>query len=164
MQTQLLVGPIAEGCVVRVVGHGTMQESLAFRSAIQANINRGLIVFDASECSYLDSTFLGGLIGIQKAAEQSPRGRFVIVADESMRLQLFSTSSLDRYFDFVDECPEPTGELETLEVDALDSKTLGRHIAVCHQSLADRGGPDSGAFRSIAERLSEELDDPSGRT
>lgn len=157
MHTQMFVGQIADGCVLRVVGRGTMQESVAFRSAIESNLDC-LIVFDASECTYLDSTFLGCLIGIQKSAEKSSRGRFVIAASDAMRLQLFATSSLDKYFDFIDNCPEIIGEMQKVPVDHLDAVTLGRHIAHCHQRLADRGGPEASAFRSIADRLSRELE------
>lgn len=157
MQTQMYVGEIADGCVLRLVGRGTMQESVAFRSAIESNLDC-LIVFDASQCTYLDSTFLGCLIGIQKSAEKSSKGRFVIAASESMRLKLFSTSSLDRYFDFIDACPEIIGDIEKVPVDHLDAVALGRHIAHCHQRLADRGGPEASAFRSIADRLSRELE------
>ena len=157
METQMYVGQIDEGCVLRLVGRGTMQESVAFRSAIESNLDC-LIVFDASECTYLDSTFLGCLIGIQKCAEKSSQGRFVIAASESMRMQLFTTSSLDKYFDFIDTCPALIGPMEKVPVDHLDAVALGRHIAHCHQRLADRGGPEASAFRSIADRLSRELE------
>jgi len=161
MQTNLLTGHITSGLVIRVVGRGTMQESHAFQTAIESNIDDGveLIVFDATDCEYLDSTFLGCLIGIQKAAEQSPLRRFVIAASKAKRVTLFCTSALDRFFDFVDVCPDLLDELESIDIDQLGPVPLGRHIAGCHQRLADRGGRDAAAFRSIADRLTKELGD-----
>ena len=157
MQTQMLVGAIEGGSLVRVVGRGTMQESPAFRKTADVLLKRGMVVFDAAECSYLDSTFLGGLIGVHKAAEQSRTGGFVIAATGPMRVKLFSTSALDKYFRFIDGRPAVLGELKPIDVEDLDTQSLGRHVAVCHASLADQGGPEASTFRSIARRLEEEL-------
>lgn len=162
MNTELLVGCLADGVVIRVVGQGTMQTSAALREIARANLDHGLIVFDATQCDYLDSTFLGTLIGIQKLCEQSPHRRFVIAASESTRVKLFSLSSLHQYFDFVDVAPAPVGELEPVDVRTLDPKALGRHVMQCHRRLADRGGDQAAAFRSIADRLSEELGEDDG--
>jgi anti-anti-sigma regulatory factor len=157
MPSELLAGRVSNGFVIRVVGRGTMQESPAFRAAAESNIDSGVIIFDALQCDYLDSTFLGCLIGIKKACEQSPTRCFVIRASNATRVKLFSTSSLDKYFDFIDTCPEPLDELEPMDIDALDPITLGRHSMRCHQHLAERGGPQAAAFRSVADCLSKEI-------
>lgn len=158
MQTQLLIGRIAQGRVVRVVGRGTMQQSVAFRDAVLPILDSELVVFDASECEYLDSTFLGCLVGIQKTANASTSGRFAIAASHEDRVKLFSLSALDKFFHFLDACPELTSELTPAGIDALDTPTLGRHVATCHASLAEQGGPEADTFRSIVERLTHELD------
>jgi anti-anti-sigma regulatory factor len=157
--SQVLVGRIANGLVIRVVGRGTMQESYAFRAAAEANIEHGVIVFDATQCEYLDSTFLGCLISIRKSCEQSANRQFVIAASHSSRIKLFSTSCLDKYFDFVEVCPESISGLTPVDVEQLDRETLGRHVMRCHERLAERGGREAAAFRSIANQLKEELGD-----
>jgi anti-anti-sigma regulatory factor len=138
--TEMLVGRIANGMVIRVVGRGTMHESYAFRAVVESNLENGGVVFDATQCEYLDSTFLGCLISIRKACEQSANGEFIIAASASTRIKLFSTSCLDQYFDFVDACPEPIHALALIDVEALDRETLGRHVMGCHERLAERGG------------------------
>jgi anti-anti-sigma regulatory factor len=157
MTSELLIGHIPDGFVLRVVGHGTLHESVAFRSVAESKLDSGLVVFDATQCEYLDSTFLGCLIGIQKACEQSPTRRFVIAASNATRIKLFSTSSLDQYFDFVDICPQVLDELKPVDIQEVDRAILGRHVMRCHQGLADRGGHEANAFRSIADRLAKEL-------
>jgi anti-anti-sigma factor len=157
--SEVLVGRIAEGVVIRVVGRGTMHESYAFRDAVESNLDRGLVVFDATQCEYLDSTFLGCLIAINKSCEKARERRFVIVASSAMRIKLFSTSSLDKYFHFVDACPECTAPLRPVDVDELDSQTLGWHVMRCHERLADRGGNEGATFKSIADQLRKELGD-----
>ena len=161
VHSQLLIGHTAREVVIRVVGHGTMQQSAAFQTTVKSLLRGGVgpVVFDASDCDYLDSTFLGCLISIQKFAEASADGNFCIAASPSKRIQLFSTSSLDHYLHFIDEVPTAVEELTCLDVGQLEPTTLGRHVATCHDELAERGGSDSAAFRSIAEQLRKELGD-----
>ena len=111
-----------------------------------------------TECEYLDSTFLGCLIGVQKRAESMPHATFVVAADARQQLKLFSTSSLDRYFDFTEPHVTPVGDTIAIEGDDLDQDELGNHVLACHQRLAERGGKDAEAFRRVCQRLSAELE------
>jgi anti-anti-sigma regulatory factor len=157
MSSQFLIGRCSEGILVRVVGRGTMRESPAFRDAVEPFLNSQAVVFDATECDYLDSTFLGCLISINKECEEPPRCRFVVVAPEARRNELFTLSSLHQYFHFVDVCPEVEGELVPIDISALAPEEMGMHVMKCHRRLADLGGPEAEVFRSAAERLAKEL-------
>ncbi len=157
MQSEFFIGRFSKGLVVRIVGRGTMQESQAFRAAVEPSLDAGVVVFDATHCDYVDSTFLGCLIWIKKACEQSPERRFVIAASAATRVKLFSTSSLDGYFDFVDACPEPLDKFVTIDVEKLDPEELGRHVMRCHELLSDMGGRKAKAFKAVADRLAKEL-------
>ena len=157
MNCELQVGPISGGTLVRLVGRGTMCESPVFRDTVEQLFERGFVVFDASECSYLDSTFLGCLIGLKKACGCEGQGRLLVAASPDTRIKLFCTSSLDRYFDFVDVLPEATGPIETVDLTSANRSELGSHIMTCHERLAEMGGREAPAFRAIADRLAREL-------
>ena len=157
MPSEFLVGRFSKGIVIRLIGRGTMQESPAFRDAAHRGMDSGVVVFDATECAYLDSTFLGCLIGLKKSSEHMAERRFLIAAPAAARIKLFCTSSLDRYFDFVDACPTILGECVIIDVEKPDRHELGRHIMRCHERLAEMGGRESAAFKAIAERLAHEL-------
>ncbi len=157
MPSEFLIGRISNGLVVRIVGRGTMQESLAFRAAVEHSLDAALVVFDATRCDYIDSTFLGCLIWVKKACEQSAACQFVIAASAATRVKLFSTSSLDGYFDFLDASPEALDKLVTIDIEKLDSKELGRHVMRCHELLAGIGGSKARAFKAVADRLAKEL-------
>jgi anti-anti-sigma regulatory factor len=139
-----------------------MIESPAFRKLVEANLSRGPVYFDASQCEYLDSTFLGCLIALQKTSEQAC-GHFAIAASHETQLKLFSLSSLYKYFDFVEPHMEEVNNLEPVDIERLDSASLGRHVMQCHGTLAERGGLEAPAFRAIAESLAEELGDSSAK-
>lgn len=157
MATEFLIGSLSNGLVVRIVGRGTMQESVAFRATIEANRDASVVVFDATSCDYVDSTFLGCLIWIKKACEPTAARQFVIAASAATRVRLFSMSSLDGYFDFVDASPEPIDELVKVDIQKLDPQELGRHVMRCHELLADMGGSKASAFKAVADRLAKEL-------
>jgi anti-anti-sigma factor len=160
MQTELLVGRAHGGTIVRLVGRGTMLESPAFRKLVEASLPCGPVYFDTSQCEYLDSTFLGCLIALQKTSEQA-RCRFAIVAAQDTRHKLFSLSSLYKYFDFAELRSDEVENLESVDIERLDSANLGRHVMQCHGTLAERGGHEAPAFRAIAERIAEELGEAS---
>jgi anti-anti-sigma regulatory factor len=157
MPSEFLIGRFSEGVVVRIVGRGTMQESLAFRAAVEPGLDAGVVVFDATHCDYVDSTFLGFLIWMKKACEQSAERRFVIAASHATRLKLFSTSSLDGYFDFVEACPEPLDKFVAIDAEERNPKELGRHVMRCHELLAEMGGRQAKPFKAVVDRLAKEL-------
>lgn len=156
----LEVGRWADGFVVRVVGRGTLRESPTFKEfVVQCLQHRGkTVLVDLSQCDYLDSTFLGCLIGLQKQTA-ADRSRFVIVADSATRLRLFSTTLLDHVLSSISDCTIPEGMFQPLDIRDLDKCELGTHVAQAHRCLASTGCEDSEAFRSIAESLEEELDE-----
>jgi anti-anti-sigma regulatory factor len=157
MPSEFLIGRFSEGLIVRIVGRGTIQESLAFRATVEPGLDASAIVFDATQCEYVDSTFLGFLVWMKKDCEQSGQRRFVIAASEATRVKLFTASSLAGYFDFVDACPKPLGRFMKIDAKTLDAESLGRHVLRCHELLADMGGRQAPAFRAAADRLAKEL-------
>jgi anti-anti-sigma factor len=156
MPSELVIGRIRDGVAIRVVGRGTMQESIALRKAVEPFLSGRRIVFDATQCEYLDSTFLGCLVGINKACECAGC-RFVIAAPAASRAKLFATSSLDRYFDFIDSCPPIIGHSTAIVVSEPERIDLGRHVMRCHEHLAERGGAEAAVFDAIVKELAREL-------
>lgn len=161
--SEFLVGRISNGLVFRIAGRGTMQESPTLRAMVEASPVARVVVFDADQCEYVDSTFLGCLIWIKKECERFSQRQFFIVASGTTRIKLFSTSSLHGYFDFVDACPAPLGTMMRIDVERIDSKELGRHIMRCHELLADMGGAEAKAFQAVAQRLATELGEPASK-
>lgn len=155
--SEFLVGQFPQGMIVRIVGRGTMQESPAFRALVDQRPLAPVVVLDATDCEYMDSTFLGCLIWMKKSCEGSPKRQFLIAASPATRIKLFSTTALGHYFEFIETCPEPLNDLVAIDVEKLDPETLGRHVMRCHELLADMGGEKAEAFRRVANRLSVEL-------
>lgn len=160
MESRLEFARTSEGFVIRVVGHGTMKISPAFRELAEQCLkveSAAELVVDLESCGYLDSTFLGCLIQVHKRCRDFDEARFLVVADSNTRRKLFSTCMLDRLLHFVEEKPATTSEYASFSMKQLTSDEFGLHILRCHQRLAEHCDADNEIFQSIANRLAKEL-------
>lgn len=152
----------SDGYVVSLLGPGTLSTSHAFREFVRQSLDSGLcVVVDLEACEYLDSTFMGCLIGLHKMSVRSGGNRFQIYAAEACRLRLLATSGLHQLLDFIEERPHTSDKFISLELTDLDERTLGRHVMDAHRMLSRLGGKDADKFRAIADRLEKELESKS---
>jgi anti-anti-sigma factor len=151
----------SDGYLIALIGRGTLRESPALRDFVGQCLEKRLrVVVELTDCVYLDSTFLGCLIGLHKQSLGLGGRLFRVFADEDCRLRLLCTSGLHRLFDFAAERPDTTGDGMALDFGHFDSRTLGAHVMTSHRLLADLGGEDADSFRAIADRLQKELGMP----
>lgn len=157
-RAKITVARFADGVAVQVDGAGTMSESpvvYAFaEETLRASGQR--VIVNLADCTYLDSTFLGGLVGLLK--RHGAAGRFAIHAPPPKRQDLFGISRLDKVLPFVDALP-PTEATVPLEARAqLSRDELGAYIVECHRRLAELGGDQADDFGRVADALAGELD------
>ena len=109
-QGKLIWGRSADGYVIRVDGRGTVRESPALRelgtSCLDGDVDARLTV-DLSQCEFLDSTFLGCLVALQKLGTGVGQERFVIAAPVERRKALLSATVFDQFFNQTDVLPSP---------------------------------------------------------
>jgi anti-anti-sigma factor len=158
-RAKITVARFAQGVSVQVDGAGTMAESpvvYAFAEEILKTTTQQVIV-NLSGCSYLDSTFLGGLVGLLKRHGGEP-GRFAIFAPAPRRQSLFGVSRLDKILPFVDVLPPVEADLPLEARTQMSRDELGRYIVDCHRRLAELGGEQAEDFGRVADVLSGELE------
>ena len=158
-RAKITVARFAQGVAVQVDGAGTMSESpvvYAFAEEILKTTAQQVIV-NLAACTYLDSTFLGGLVGLLKRHGGQP-GRFTIYAPAPKRQSLFGVSRLDQVLPFVDTLPPMEADLPLEARTQMDRDELGRYIVDCHRRLAELGGEQAQEFGRVAEALAGELE------
>ena len=153
--------PTDTGCCVRVTGRGTVRESAAARDVAARTLESGpdtTVVFDLTACDYLDSTFLGTLMGLFQLAGHTKPPRFLIAAAPDVRKKLMGPCRLDKLFPFVDAPAATAGVFVPVPaVGDLDPIDVSRHVMTCHRALAQVEGPMQAAFTRIADQLEKEL-------
>jgi hypothetical protein len=163
------------GCCVRIEGRGTMKESPAVQEFVVRTLDAaadspppGAVTVDLSHCEYLDSTFLGCLLGLYKqyggkgareGSGASPAAPFAVAAPPERLAKLFGPTRLDRLLRAQEQPPPVAGEWVPLTIDrtAIEKRDLTQHVLECHRRLAEVEGPQQAAFRRIAEQLEREL-------
>jgi anti-anti-sigma regulatory factor len=162
----LKVARTPTGYCLRVEGRGTMRESRSAAAFVEQSLAAPpppAIVVDLSACEYLDSTFLGCLVEMQRRAGKAPGAqgepgpRFVVSASPERVKKLLSPTKLDLALKRTAEPPQVSGEW--VELPAADPATpdVMRHVMECHRRLAELGGPQRAAFAAIADNIEREL-------
>jgi anti-anti-sigma regulatory factor len=156
------VAPTREGCCVRVTGRGTVRESAAARDVATRTLDAegadAVVVFDLSDCDYLDSTFLGCLTGLFQAAGRSKPPRFLVAGPADVRKKLMGACRLDKLLPSIETAPQVVGPfVDVPAVDDSDPIEIARHVMACHRALAAVDGPMRVAFTRIADQLEKEL-------
>jgi len=156
----LRVGRTTDGYVVRVAGRGSRHESPGLRTLAIAALDaspEATFVIDLSPCEYLDSTFLGCLVGLHKQLNRGSSPRLLIDGSEEKLHRLFGPSGLDRILPRRGFGGEHVSRWRTVPTADLDPHELGLHLLRCHRELAGVGGPQADAFAAIAYQLEREL-------
>jgi anti-anti-sigma regulatory factor len=163
--SMLRVGRTASGFFVQVKGRGTLSESPALKEFAVQSLDPpsgpSTVVVDLSHCDYLDSTFLGCLVSLDRTYNRESPHRFQVAASCDKRLQLLSSSHLNHILDLTEVCPEPISDVLELSRAIIASADMGQHVMECHRHLAELGGSQAASFRSIADQLARELGDAS---
>lgn len=158
------VAPTPTGCVIRVFGRGTGRESCVVRDAAMRPLQGNppaTVVLDLTACDYLDSTFLGCLLHLNRAGGAAPgaASRFSIAVPPERRGKLLGGMRLDRIVNCLDVPPDACGPAVALPVAAGggETKEWARHVMECHRQLAEVESPMRPLFARIADEMAREL-------
>ena len=146
------------GYVVRVQGKGTSSHSPALAHFVKQcfdDDDDSCVAIDLLGCQYLDSTFLGCLLNLQRLGTAE---RFFVVADEATQQRLLAATQLTSYLTMLPKAPPSVSPFVQIELESVSERELGRHIMEAHQSLSEIPSDVADAFRRIANQLKSELD------
>lgn len=156
MSSTLQIAATDKGCILRVVGRGTMNESLVADEMAMRTLNGASaseVIFDLSACEYLDSTFLGCLVHLRKHFPD----RFRVAAPPPVRKKLLGPLRLDLLIPSIDLAPEIRGQWVSVAIPSNDKRELLSHVMHSHEQLAQCGTPMQAIFEKIAAQMAEEL-------
>ncbi len=97
-QSKILVARSANLGFIKVVGRGSFQNSGCLKAFYQQLLKDGVhrFVVDLEACSYLDSTFLGILLGLGLKLKDAGKGLLQIRKASPRNLELLKNLGLDR--------------------------------------------------------------------
>ena len=161
----LYVGREGESFFARVAGRGDYGLGPVLEEKALGAIREGArtVVVDFQSCSYLDSTFLGGLVSLACALE-AVHGRIILNCVSPWIQERLRTMGLSHLFQVV-EAPfdevlqgRPAPRLSQLSVPELTREEVARYILKAHERLAEMCPGHREHFRRVVESLRRELD------
>ncbi len=158
----LKAAPIIDGCMIVVEGRGTMKLSQAVQDIARRTLEQTLgakVVVDLTDCTYLDSTFIGCLLMLFRRFGRDTPLRFHLAATAPVRERLLALIKLDQIIPTLDAPPPAIGESVEVETADHNPRELAEHVMTCHQRLAQIPGPMAAAFAHIADQMRKELGD-----
>ena len=162
----LKVARIGEGYRIRIEGRGTAQESPTLAAFVSQCLcadkrlcvdKRAHVIVDLSGCEYLDSTFLGCLVTLDRECQKSEVGRFQVFADAEKRADLLSPTRIDTLLTFASVAPDTLSDYVSMPVTELGTAEFGRHVMDSHRALAGVPSAYAQLFQEIADKLEREL-------
>jgi len=145
--------------IFQVEGRGTMHHGLPLRRAAEQALLQGAMAVrvDLHLCNYMDSTFLGTLLFLLRAAACRGIPDFALVAPSPACRQLIQQMGLEDVYPIAPgEAPPDAGWTE-LPVAQPGTESFNRNVARAHQELANVPGPAAAQFQRVADCLAKDL-------
>jgi anti-sigma B factor antagonist len=168
--SKILVARSANLGFVKVVGRGSFQNSGClqsfYRQLLKDGVNR--FVVDLDTCSYLDSTFLGILLGLGLQVKNAGNGVLHILNANTRNLELLRNLGLDRLI-HIDGRTENGGgrqvdlngmlekDLHEIECPVPTRQEAGPTILEAHENLMEFDPRNVPKFKDVVEFLREDL-------
>lgn len=141
----------------QVIGWGRMGQSLPLRRFAEDCLADGVrtLRVDLRHCSYLDSTFLGTLLYLRRAAQK--RGaELVLVSPAAGCTEVFRQTGVGPALPQV-AAEEAAADWNELCAEGSPDREFQENVLRAHQELAALDGPAAKKFEGVVRCLAQEL-------
>jgi anti-sigma B factor antagonist len=179
--SKILVARSADLGFIKVAGRGSFQNSGCLKAFYQELLKDGVtrFVVDLGACTYLDSTFLGILLGLGLKLKEAGSGLLRILNASPRNLELLKNLGLDRLISIEGDDKSRLGSegstgngsgtsaaqlngvkeenLKEMECPVPTKKEAGPTILEAHENLMDFDPRNVPKFKDVVEFLREDL-------
>ena len=154
--------------VIRVEGRGSFRISPPMKQFIHqviASKTADGILIDMSDCSGMDSTFMGVVAGLSCLIKSKPALSFKLINLSEKNKKLLVTLGVDRVVDYSMSTTGAEQELmshqssgtQTLEPDFADKLEAAKTTLVAHETLVNINPKNLAKFKSVLELLESDV-------
>lgn len=160
---EILVGTLGKQVCVKVEGKGTHLISQPLREFLFEMIDSGYRSFqiDLRNCTYMDSTFLGMLVGVSMRLRNVGPGTITLLRINQRNLELFKTLGIEQFFQFQSDTPSPAESkakgLHSLPPGKVASQEWAETMLEAHETLAQVDQKNECRFKDVITFLKEDL-------
>ena len=146
--------------LLQVEGWGTMNQSLPLRRFVNEHIAGATttVWVDLRQCTYLDSTFLGTLLFLQRACMRRGDREFYLLSPSRECLNLLEQMGVVDVFHIraVEEAAPSCWTVLSKEPE--DKLGLQRTVIQAHEELASLPGAAGAPFRAVVRCLARDME------
>ncbi len=160
--SRVIIGIINSGYIIKVIGKGTMEycsELFQFLSEKIESENPENIYFELSEATYLDSSFIGVIVSVQKKMKKLGNGNLILLNPSDKTKEILSTMGL------LDIMPiQENNTFKNIEISSEIKKRLEKNyrdiqvLLESHQNLMEINSENRKRFSLVEEMLKRELE------
>jgi anti-anti-sigma regulatory factor len=177
--SKILVARSADLGFIKVVGRGSFQNSSCLKAFYQQLLKDGVrrFVVDLEACTYLDSTFLGILLGLGLKLREAGSGLLHILNANPRNLELLKNLGLDRLIN-IDGAASGNGagaravnlngvkkeNLEEMPCPVPTRAEAAPTILEAHENLMEFDPRNVPKFKDVVEFLREDLGQPAAKS
>ena len=161
--SKLAISFTNESIVFHVVEEGTMIVAPTIKGFIskygcKTKNNFPKIIFDLSECNYIDSTFVGTMLLIDNKLKKYSENKMVISCPTRSCMDILSQMSLDRYF-IIDDVKiiADNNQKITVENEEIGELDKAQFLLRAHKALSDINDSNKEKFELVIKLLQEEI-------
>jgi anti-sigma B factor antagonist len=143
-----------------VEGQATMHQGLPFRRFVEKQLAAGVanVWVDLRSCTYIDSTFLGTLLFLQRAVDRKGCGAFRLLAPSSQCRDLFRQMGVDQVFHIQPALESTNPNWTQLSREPDDVKSFQRNVMQAHEELASLPGAAGEPFKEVVRCLAKDVE------
>ena len=167
-QDNLTAAYIDQTAVIHVEGRGSFKISPPLKKFVHQVIrtkSANRILVDMSDCSGMDSTFMGVLAGLSGHVKNSPEAQFKLINLSEKNQKLLITLGVDRVVDYSlstsgeeeELMAQKNGENQTLEADFKNKLDAAKTTLEAHETLVEINPENYDKFKSVLEFLRDDV-------
>lgn len=148
-----------EGVFVRVQGHVTASRCPELKGRIFFRLDKApvpaAVYFDLSDCEYMDSTFLGLIVGVNKRYKLLARKCVKVLHANPTCMGLLRTIGVTRLVDISDEDIALPGDMEEI---GPSTRATAEFILDAHENLSELSEENRNRFATLTRALRDSTD------
>ncbi len=164
-ESRIIVGPIAAGYLIKVIGRGTMEfcsqlyEHLGEFLQTHAEDSGIKIYFDLSETTYMDSSFIGVIVSIDKKVKRITKSVLIVLNPSPKVKEILTTMGLTGLIPL-----EENLTIDNIKMGDEIEKKLAKDyddiklLLESHQNLMELSSENRKRFSLVEEMLKKELE------
>lgn len=163
MDEALFFGVVEDRIYIKATGHVTAAFCPELKSRCFARLDDRppvkSVIFDLSKCEYMDSTFLGLIVGLARRLKGSGNGTVTLAGTSAACIGLLKTIGVLKLVTLVE-----TSEAlpETLERVGRGAATTAQFLLDTHEELSSLSDENRAKFSALTSILRESIKNPGG--